>query len=220
MKIKNAAKLFVPSIFLEPFKNVLTEKKTNPPLSLSQDLFDNEPNFLEALIENSSVYGEYGTGVSTQFALNFSKANVYCIDSDTEWLEKAARGFEDSSRLHSRSVDVGKVIAWGIPVGAARIDAYKEYTDWIWSQKEKPDLVLIDGRFRVCCFLSVLRYAEAGTKVIFDDYVHRPQYKFVERFLLPVEILGRQALFVVPDEKQWDEKDLDTCIQAFRCNLN
>ena len=34
------------------------------------------------------------------------------------------------------------------------------------------DCVLVDGRFRVCCFLTSLKNAEQGTRIIFDDYVY------------------------------------------------
>jgi hypothetical protein len=38
----------------------------------------------------------------------------------------------------------------------------------------KPDLVLIDGRFRLACFLHPLLAAAPGTPILFDDYTNRP----------------------------------------------
>lgn len=191
-----------------------------PDIHISHNLFDNEPNFLEEEVKHCTVYGEYGTGSSTQFVLNYSDVAVICVDTNPYWLQIATHGFSESPRLYSRSVDVGEVMAWGIPVGSARIDQFKEYTDWIWEQQRAPDLVLIDGRFRVCCFLTTLKRCKPGCRIIFDDYVHRPQYHFVEKFLAPREIRGRQALFEVPDDETWNEGNLDFAIEAFRCNLN
>ena len=65
-------------------------------------------------------------------------------------------------------------------------------------RKNIPDLVLIDGRFRVCCFLTSLARAEAGTILLFDDYRDRPLYHLVEEFVQPSRQCGRQTAFVVP----------------------
>jgi len=64
----------------------------------------------------------------------------------------------------------------------------------------KPDLVVIDGRFRVACFLHSLLAAEAGTPILFDDYTNHPRYHLVEEFCPIEQSEGRQALFSVPAE--------------------
>jgi hypothetical protein len=75
---------------------------------------------------------------------------------------------------------------------------------------------LVDGRFRVCCFLTSLKYAEPGTKIIFDDYFNRPQYYLVEEYLKPVEKCNRQALFVKPSDTDLDMAALDRAIDQFQ----
>lgn len=63
-----------------------------------------------------------------------------------------------------------------------------------------PDLVLIDGRFRVACLLTALLKAKAGTVILFDDYLNRRElYGRVEDLLLMRKQIGRMAEFVVPD---------------------
>jgi len=64
----------------------------------------------------------------------------------------------------------------------------------------KPDLVLIDGRFRLACFFHSLLAAAPGTPILFDDYTNRPHYQLVEEFCPISETEGRQALFRVPAE--------------------
>lgn len=64
----------------------------------------------------------------------------------------------------------------------------------------KPDLVLIDGRFRLACFLHSQLAAETGTPILFDDYTNRPQYHLVEEFCPIEQSEGRQVLFSVPAE--------------------
>ncbi len=64
-----------------------------------------------------------------------------------------------------------------------------------------PDLVLIDGRFRVACFLTTLLQARPGTIVLFDDYVGRNErYGQVETYVQPDRLVERMAVFTVPHE--------------------
>jgi len=63
-----------------------------------------------------------------------------------------------------------------------------------------PDLILVDGRFRVACFLASLLRGTPGTPILFDDYVGREErYAHVERYVKPSQPLGRTMLFEVPD---------------------
>ncbi len=224
--MKRHFKLFTPPIItraiysLKGHKNFGDDRTDSLKACISPNLFDNEPNFFEFEIKKCSVYGEYGAGSSTSFALKYSSAFVITVDTDTHWLQQATKDFGDSQRIQAKTVDVGAVAAWGVPLGAARVEKFIEYTDWLWNQSKFPDLVLIDGRFRVCCFLTTIKNCETGCRIIFDDYIHRPQYHFVERFLPVSDVRGRQALFVVPEKKSWDDAQLDFAIEAFRYNLN
>ena len=77
---------------------------------------------------------------------------------------------------------------------------FVEYAELLWRQSAMPEVVLIDGRFRVLCFLATLKFAPVGTKIIFDDYNHRPYYHVAEEFARKIEVCGRQALFEVSDD--------------------
>ena len=68
-----------------------------------------------------------------------------------------------------------------------------------WTKRVRPDVVLVDGRFRLACFFTSLLKARSGASVIFDDYSDRPEYHIAEEFIKPAERFGRQARFVVPD---------------------
>ena len=80
-------------------------------------------------------------------------------------------------------------------------------------ENKKPELVLIDGRFRVACFLFSLINGSPGTKIIFDDYVNRPHYHVVEEFIKPIETCGIQALFIIP--KNLDYNNIEKTIEQF-----
>ena len=59
-------------------------------------------------------------------------------------------------------------------------------------------MILIDGRFRVACFLFSLINSKEDSTIIFDDYMNRPYYHVVEEVIQIHENCGRQAIFRVP----------------------
>ena len=120
------------------------------------------------------------------------------------------------SRLIINHIDLGKVRRWGFPISYVKSCNFPDYTNYIWKQSEKPKFVLIDGRFRVCCFLTSLKFADAGTKIIFDDYVNSPHYHFIEKYVSRINEYGRQCLFIVPSKSQIDIDSLNKDIDAFR----
>jgi len=88
-------------------------------------------------------------------------------------------------------IDLGSVGGWGRPTGYRRAAAFPEY----FNADFDPDVVLIDGRFRVAVLLAVVRNARVGTQIVFDDYARRERYHVVEQLVKPVEINHRQAFF-------------------------
>ena len=94
-------------------------------------------------------------------------------------------------------MDVGKVADWGCPISFERRENFKVYAELMWLKKNSPDLVLIDGRFWVFCFLTFIKFSPAGTKILFDDYINHPFYHVVEAFCERIDTCGSQALFEV-----------------------
>ena len=60
------------------------------------------------------------------------------------------------------------------------------------------DVILIDGRFRVACFLYCLLKSKEGSFIFFDDYINRSYYHVVEDIIPAFDLCGRQAVFQVP----------------------
>jgi hypothetical protein len=84
--------------------------------------------------------------------------------------------------LQLMHVDIGKTIQWGIPV-EKNLQKYKRYPMAIRQvAPETVDFVLLDGRFRVSCFLEALHYLSETTVVAIHDYTQRPQYFLIEAF--------------------------------------
>ena len=166
-------------------------------------LFDGDDSLFKDLLKNSKNYGEYGCGLSTEWVLNNTNANILSVDSSKEWIDKiSSKNVEYKKRLKLQHIDLGKVENWGRPVGYEKSYNFINYFNWIWTQDILPDTVLIDGRFRVCCFLTSLKYANENTKILFDDYNNRPYYHVVEKFVKKEQTCGRQTLFIVKNKNK------------------
>jgi hypothetical protein len=177
-------------------------------------LFRGSEDLFRELIKKSWVYGEYGMGQSTILAMSNAHIKVFSVDSDRLWVKKIQSTCNEKSH-NLKYVDLGVVRDWGYPAGYSKRQNIKTYLNYIWDMEDKPDLVLIDGRFRVASFLTSLRECKAGTKIIFDDYTARQEYHIVEEFIQPRQIFGLQALFEVTSKDNLDISKLDKLINKF-----
>jgi hypothetical protein len=174
-----------------------------------------EPEGLEHFnkqLSSCACYLEYGCGGSTLFvATKLKNADIFSVDTDKKWIDKVSSKIVHTNAIFQiEHVDLGDVEDWGIPKNTEKYKNFHKYTVQPWFRAQEynkiPDLVLIDGRFRVACFLYTLLSARIGTKIIFDDYFDRPNYFIVERFCDVVGRHGRMAEFV--STKSYNIKDL------------
>jgi hypothetical protein len=179
-------------------------------------LFDGDDGLFKELLVEAKTYAEYGCGASTAWVFKHCECHILSVDSSEIWLQNVQASCGDSPRLGLHFADVGTVGDWGWPLNYDKHENFGDYTDWIWQQALTPDIVLVDGRFRVCCFLTALLHARQGTRIMFDDYTNRAHYHIVERFLKPVQTCARQALFVVPNRSELDVKEVAAFIDRFR----
>jgi len=165
--------------------------------------------FLEARMKACRCYLEYGSGGSTLLALRLGVPDVFSVESDrsfAEGLRAAAAGARrKGTRFWLLLAEIGETGSWGRPAKAEACRNWPGYALRIWEEIERaalaPDLILIDGRFRVACFLASLLKARPGTLILFDDYTARgARYAVVERHLAPALTIDRCAVFEVPVE--------------------
>ncbi|MGH8780837.1 class I SAM-dependent methyltransferase [Paraburkholderia sp.] len=159
-------------------------------------------------IEGIDTYLEYGCGGSTVFAARSGVKNLIAVDTSSAWIDAVREGTQQYG-THVRLVhcDLGEVGAWGRPVDDARIADYHRYAVMPWEAAKEsglvPQLVLIDGRFRVASFLYTLICARPGTTILFDDYLDRPEYHVVEQFCGMKEAHGRMGIFIANQQFQF-----------------
>jgi len=227
VKPKDIIKQIAPPFLIEllrKIKSIYCNTRGNPFDESDAPLFDGHDASFKKLVSTCKVYGEYGCGQSTQWVYLNSHAHIYSVDSSLEWAESIINMFprarEDNEsvtgRLHIHWVDMGKTGNWGRPVSYEKRRNFSDYTDWIWHQNVKPDLVLIDGHFRVACFFTSILYSSPGTQIIFDDYMDRPEYHLVEEFIPKAQMSGRQALFIVPLLNKEERHSIENILEKFR----
>lgn len=182
-------------------------------------LFDGDDFYFKKFANSCTTYGEYGCGKSSKWVIRNTKVNIISIETDKKWAEKVLENISHDDRMNLRYVDCGPVRKWGKPINSSKKENYIEYCKSMWSKSSKPDFVLIDGRFRVCCFLISIKSAEEGTKIIFDDYIDRSEYHVVEKILKPSKIYGRQAIFTVPKFQTLDTDKINELINRSKYQI-
>ncbi len=158
--------------------------------------------FLERLA-GAKRYLEYGTGASTYQAARLG-VDFIAVDTDRYFLDSVrakihAAGLDRTGQVF-RYADIGWTGMWGNPLGRvteARRELFRRASDPPPECFDGllPDLVLIDGRFRVACAFKVFNMLrpQTGWTVVVDDYADRPQYHGIEDYA-QVELVGRMAV--------------------------
>lgn len=157
-------------------------------------------------LEAATTYLEYGSGGSTRMAVRLNVPRIYSVESSAAFGKEVRRrvSWDRKETVFKMIVPpFGETGAWGYP----RPESYKSwgaYVNRVWDVAEaegaSPDLVLIDGRFRVACFLMTWLRAKPGTIVLFDDFTDRiDRYGVALQFGKPIKEIARMAEFVVPE---------------------
>lgn len=166
---------------------------------LDAHLDKNTKKFFIKKVSSAKVYVEYGCGGSTILAFNESKAKIISVESDPAWAEAVINeAGKDEKRIEVCLIDLGIVKKWGYPI-SRRVDGLK-YAAAPWSKTDSADLVLIDGRYRVACFLKTILSCNPGACIVFDDFYpeENRNYSGVNKVLMPIGKAGRSAIFMVP----------------------
>ncbi|WP_225027110.1 hypothetical protein [Xinfangfangia pollutisoli] len=150
---------------------------------------------LRAAYEAADVVLEYGSGGSTVMAAE-AGAKVWAVESDAAWAQMmtAALAGYPAQILH---VDIGPTRDWGHPQDDSHARTWPEYCLKVWDLPDfvHPDVVLVDGRFRLGAFLTVAYRITRPVTLFFDDYTPREAYHRAEALARPTGIIGRMARF-------------------------
>ena len=142
---------------------------------------------------------EYGSGGSTVMAAE-SGATVWSVESDANWAAMMQAWFRQNpskGTAHILHADIGETREWGHPADETRLRHWPDYALKVWEAPDfaHPDVILVDGRFRLACFLTAAYRITRPVTLYFDDYAPRTPYHKAERLQPPTQMIGRMARF-------------------------
>jgi hypothetical protein len=169
---------------------------------------------LRLAYQAAQVILEYGTGGSTVLAGQLPGRRVFAVESSAPWLARMEGWFAanpPAAQVTLHHGNIGKTKDWGFPVDNRVVGRWSAYPLSVWDRPDfqHPDVVLIDGRFRLACALTVLFRISRPVVVLMDDYVDRPGYKKIETLTGVPDMAGRMAQFqftpmaMPPAHMQW-----------------
>jgi len=182
---------------------------------------DQEQACFSQFLRRAASYVEFGCGGSTLLASKLVSGAVTSVDSSKKWLKRVrAESRKNADCLPPKliHVDIGRIGKWGRPIDRSTIDRWPEYSSGIWNVPgtRDADLYLVDGRFRVACFMQTLLHCKPDALVLFHDYICRPKYHVVEAFARPVFACGTLCGFV--RRSDFDQTCAGATLQRYRTN--
>ncbi len=171
--------------------------------------------FFKKNLKNCNFYLEYGSGNSTLLALKYKKKFI-SIEADRSFYnylktEKKISGI--------KYINIGPTKYFSFPILPfylieKRITEYCFFFKKTFFEKKLvPDLILIDGRFRVCVCLNIIKFLiknkiKKNILIIVDDYQFRKSYKILNKFL-EIKNVGRFGVIKYNEYKKISLKKIN-----------
>ena len=155
---------------------------------------------LRAAYAGAGVILEYGSGGSTIMAGEMPGKRVFSVESDADWARRMRGWFAvnpPAADVTIHHANIGPTKEWGHPADDRQFRRWPGYANSVWERDDfvHPDVVLVDGRFRAACLMTVAMRIRRPVTVLFDDYLARDAYHKVEVLLKPAAMFGRMARF-------------------------
>ena len=164
-------------------------------------------------LPTTKTYYEYGSGGSTIIAaIKPNIEQVITVESDQKYYNMLKESIHKVKRFKEKIivhyVDVGCYDGAGYP---PEFNFGLDYYTHIDKLEYVPDVILIDGRWRVECAFHVFKKATEDTVILLHDF-EREEYKGIWACYDLFEVEGRLARIV----KKKDEKIPDDAIFFFQ----
>jgi hypothetical protein len=161
-----------------------------------------EVALLRAVYGDADTILEYGSGGSTVLAGDMVGKSVFSVESDRTWATMMRDWFvahPPASKVEVIWADIGPTVEWGHPKDDRAWKRYGRYPLAVWDREDMahPDVVLVDGRFRLGCVLATAFSATRPVTLLFDDYLRRKFYHTVEDYVGQPDMTGRMARFEI-----------------------
>lgn len=160
-------------------------------------------------------YYEFGSGGSTYVACETPNVKtIWSMESDTAYFEKLSaepviKQAINSKKLTYMLAEVGCRNNWGHPVPGTPKEHWLNYFQHITDLYYMPDVILIDGRFRVACALYTHMVVDEHATILFDDFTDRSFYHDVLKYFYIIETIGRLVVLKKKINTEIDQADID-----------
>lgn len=166
-------------------------------LSFSKPVND----YLMNKMTNHTNYLEYGSGSSTRYFSSYNNLKIVSVESDSFYAKAVKELVSYNSETIIIDSEIGITGYWGYPVFFAnnKKKGWK-YINSPWLKLGEdycPDIVLIDGRYRVACAMNILLRAanKFNVTILIDDYFGRQEYFYFEKYCKLLRMIDRMAIF-------------------------
>lgn len=138
---------------------------------------------LRSYAEKATSVLEFGIGGSTGIFAEYEHLHLTGIDSHPDWIahcnaDPRIAALEAKGQLSLHHVDIGPVREWGFPADPATARKWPRYSLDIWQKlgSQEPDMVFVDGRFRLSCALQSLLRLPDLKYLSMHDFWNREHY--------------------------------------------
>lgn len=139
-----------------------------------------EIEMLTRFMATSKCYFEWGSGASTKLACEAGIPKIYSVESDINWFKMIKSECPDAC-INYVDIDADGS-SYSHPKSDRKSYNFKTYNQFILLVDYTPDLVLVDGRFRVLCASSVYSALDEDDVMLVHDYKAREYYHDIELF--------------------------------------
>ncbi|WP_306319625.1 MULTISPECIES: class I SAM-dependent methyltransferase [unclassified Streptomyces] len=165
--------------------------------SVTLHMSGEESKLFKEYLAGRHLYLEFGCGGSTVAAAQAGIQRIVSVESDLAWInmlrEHPSLGGKDVTFHHA---DVGETGAWGKPTSDRYAFRWPTYSQIPWAElgDAVPDVVLVDGRWRVACALQTIVRCPPTTLLMFHDFWKRGHYHGVLNYTDHVATAGTLAV--------------------------
>lgn len=149
--------------------------------------------FFQHTLAYTTNYLEFGGGGTTIMASKYIKGKGHLITSNKSLHNKLTNNI--STNFNLNYIDLESTDDFGYPSSKCSTDKITKYSDITnLVDLNSIDTILIKGRFRVSCALSIFNNIKESTVILFDDYTNRNYYNVVEKYYDIVNIVDRMVV--------------------------
>ncbi len=170
-------------------------------ISMNIAMKDEEIKLLCSVLDCTKTYVEFGSGGSTCLSASIVEKVVFSVDSSQEWLDKVAYNCQDDTnkaKLRLIYADIGPTVSWGWPENPSQRDRWPNYHEKIWTDpaSRDADTYLVDGRFRMACFMQSIIHGRPDSVILIHDFLSRPEYDSVHLVAREIARAGELSAFI------------------------